>query len=83
MRNLVNLRSAPVTPASVGGYTEAQCGDWLQGAGADTAACGCKQTLKEIEESSDYYGDYGEPDNDSLGLRSATLDLRKKRKVGE
>lgn len=73
MRNLIDFRSASVSPASVGGYSEDQCGDWLQGAGADTAACGCKQELKQIEKSSD---DYYDTDND-------LLDLRKKRKTGE
>ena len=82
MKNLIDFRSGSVSPASVGGYSEDQCGDWVQGAGADSAACGCKQELKQVEKTAeqDYY-DYD--NNDDLELRSATLDLRKKRKTGE
>ena len=84
MRNLIDLRSTPMSPASVGQYSEEQCGDWLKEAGADKAACGCKQQLKQQTESSDDYTDYyTDNNNDLLGLREAPLDLRKKRKTGE
>ena len=83
MRNLIDFRSGSLSPASVGGYSEDQCGDWLQGAGANSAACGCKQELKQLEKTNtDYSYEYID-DNGDLGLRSATLDLRKKRKTGE
>ena len=82
MRKLIDLRSANLSPASVGGYSEEQCGAWAQGAGAQKAACGCKQKLKQ-NESVDDYPDYYDNDNELLGLRGATLDLRKKRKTGE
>ena len=75
VRNLIDFRSAPVSPASVGGYSEEQCGAWLQGAEADQAACGCKQKLTQIEKSTDYYPDYdpcSDPD-DTLGLRTDEL----------
>ena len=77
VRNLIDFRSAPVSPASVGGYSEEQCGAWLQGAEADQAACGCKQKLTQIERSTDYpvYPDYDPCDNtdDPLGLRTTDL----------
>ena len=58
---------------SVGGLTQDQCGDWLQSAASNTAACGCKQTLlddneenqSDIEEDLDLRGS-------ELGLRTAS-----------
>ena len=53
---------------SVGGLTQDQCGDWLQSAASDTAACGCKQTLLDDNEESDIEED--------LDLRGSELGLR-------
>ena len=63
-----------LSPKSIAGYTEAQCGDWVSSPGAERAACGCKQTLVIAATGSGE--EYGEGDN-ALDLREETdIDLR-------
>ena len=71
---IVGLRKDKnLSPKSIAGFTEAQCGDWVSSPGAERAACGCKQTLVTAATSS---GEEYEEDN-ALDLREETdIDLR-------
>ena len=51
--------------------TLSQCGGWLQSAASDTAACGCKQTLLENDDTN-----VDDTEEDDLDLRGSELGLR-------
>ena len=72
---IVGLRKDKnLSPKSIAGFTEAQCGDWLSSPGAERAACGCKQTLVTAATSS---GEEYEEEDNALDLREETdIDLR-------